>query len=338
MGAGQEAELISVLRAEEPRGAHHLDERDPASLGEVAVPRVSEVVREVWRGATEIVRGLDRSPMDAIREHRAWWLARAATRLGRYAFARAWGRALPGSVARVVFLAPSTVTFAIADALAGSGTRAEWWQHGMIRRSSLYARVPRARLLTVAEADYLRILGVCPQVELYFPKAGPATPLDPRSVVLLASQHDTDTCKRAAYLDRLREVVDWLAARGHRLVVRPHPREDLAFWSAHFPNLEIQREPVRFLDHLRALRPRFVLSWFSTALIDGSLVGVPGLTLGTGPDAQLEDVVFDFEATFLQWGRDQARIEAMLKSERERSAYRDRLVRVLFGCGGEGGP
>lgn len=330
MGAGQEAEIRSAL----PERVAHVDERDATSLGTVARPRLLDVMRESLVAAHAVWRGIKRSDNPWVAGHRNRWLARAATHIGRYGFTKAWTKALPESIRRVVFLAPTTVSFAVLDALAaGSGIQTEWWQHGCIRYSSMYSRqATLSRMLTVPEARFLESLGPSGRVEIYFPKGPPRALIEPDNIVLLASQYETPAFKRLSFVPTLRSIFEWFDRQGHRVVVRPHPREDTDFWTRHFPGVPIEREPSSLMAHLEAARPRFLLGWYSTALIDGSLLGVPALVMNQDVNREeLDDLVLDPRTLFQEWPRDRAAIEQLMASREAYDRHRRELAETLFG-------
>lgn len=331
MGAGQEQELLAHLAEGTGTPVAHLDERDIATLGRVGAPRLGPAVGKVWRTASLVVERIRRSDDVHIRQYAPYWLARLAILVNRYSIGWSWARYLPDSTARIVFLAPSPVTFAAVDALKRSRIRIEWWQHGSIVHSSMYPAVDRVYALTRPEASYLGRRCISSTVELYFPKGRPTMISAPTSRVLFLSQYDNDSFRKADQLATLEAVFAWLRERGHEIVVRPHPRESGSFWSTHFPEVAVQRSPARFLEHLAELRPRLVLSWFSTALVDAVLAGVPGVCLDTVDPTVLDDVVLDFRRIFPVWGRDTQTLHGCLASEPALAACLERQVINLFG-------
>lgn len=332
MGAGQESAILAELDGPTPGLTVHLDERDIATLGTIAVPSFMRASATAWREAIRIVGAIRRAREHHIEDHHPHWLARCATQIGRYALTHAWSRRLPMSVQRIVFLAPSPVTFALVDARTTRTTSIEWWQHGSIRHSSMYPLVDRVASLTAPEGRYMQARCSTHDYRLYYPKGRPQ-PLvgDASRTVLLFSQYDTDTFHREHHVARLKKVSEWLHQRGLNLVVRPHPRESADFWSANFPDIEVQRSPASIFDHIAELHPRLALSWYSTALVDAVLMGVPGACLDPAPDRSLDDVVLDFRNIFLSWNQNREAIDGLISSSDDCDVWRARQFAILFG-------
>jgi hypothetical protein len=106
--------------------------------------------------------------------------------------------------------------------------------------------------------------------------------------------------------------------------VRPHPREDRSFWTNEVdPSLvDFEGGDASFHDALRRLRPRIVVSWYSTALADALMCGIVPVTVSDETTPAVADMVYPLLDRALRWPRDQHRIAEIMRSE---AAYQETL-------------
>jgi hypothetical protein len=141
---------------------------------------------------------------------------------------------------------------------------------------------------------------------------------------VFASQPDSVDFRRARQLKALRRLVAWAEEHGLEVIVRAHPRESRAFWKENFPNIQLDSTNDGFLDCLLRLRPLFVGSWWSTALLDALAFGVLPVTLAAGGTARSADLVFPFGLICSVFPDDQGTLAALSEDP---GAYEEELVR-----------
>jgi len=274
-GAGAEEELFRGYRDDDKRPAERLDLFDLgtfATLHRVGLRRASSSLLSTMRAARLAMRSL---PSD-LAARRLDFLTWIASRSAWYAYTRAWfldyGKKGPARSREAAFLSVDTAAFAAVDA----GLSTVYLQHGMLSTSLLFPDFDDIIALTQDEAAYLQRRLQNSNVVLRgsrLPQAGRPSHQGP---VLFASTYcdDEDFDKTVPFLR-------WAAQTGCRVICRPHPRENPVRWQR--PDVcalvELQSSERSFLDHLSEIRPRIVVSSFSTALIDALHAGIIPVTI-----------------------------------------------------------
>ena len=143
--------------------------------------------------------------------------------------------------------------------------------------------------------------------------------------ILVASVYE-----RSQEMQRIMPVLDWARVNGCRVRVRPHPREDRSFWSNEVdPTLvQIEDSDASFHDALHRLRPRIVVSWYSTALADSLNCGIVPVTVNDATTPAIADMVYPLLDRALRWSCDLERIAEVMRSD---AVYRATL-QALRGC------
>jgi len=163
--------------------------------------------------------------------------------------------------------------------------------------------------LTEDEAAYLR--GRLPKCTVRLRARHTARPrqLDHLGPILVASIYCHED-----YFGKIVPFLHWAATTGRRVISRPHPREDPTAWQR--PEVrglaELQSSQDSFIEHLARLRPRVVVSWFSTALVDALRVGVIPVTICGDDDPNVANMVYPLFRRSLRWPKDTALIEHIL--------------------------
>jgi hypothetical protein len=99
--------------------------------------------------------------------------------------------------------------------------------------------------------------------------------------------------------------------------VRPHPREDAAFWTNTDISQYVSVQPpeTTFQEHVNRVRPRLVISWHSTALVDALDLGVIPVSMCEDDDKNVANMVYPLFQRSLRWPRDLALIERLLADD-----------------------
>jgi hypothetical protein len=190
-------------------------------------------------------------------------------------------------------------------------------QHGFVRRSLLFPCFVAVDALTEDEAVHFRRFLPSARVRIRDNEQLQTTDLN--ASVLVASVYEVEQEMR-----RILPICDWVHENGWTLQVRPHPREDRVFWSERVDHSSIQIEDgdSSFYDALKRLRPRIVVSWYSTALADALNCGIVPVTVSDESTPAVSDLVYPLFKRALRWPQDRQRISEIMSSD---EAYRATL-------------
>ena len=165
------------------------------------------------------------------------------------------------------------------------------------------------KLLTISEAAWLR--ECMPKVEsVVLPPLYRVESHAP--VMLIASLNNSEGLTKDDYLKRLQSLIEWASRVGLRVVVRKHPRETDDFWIRHFPRLEVDTGTDQFIEVLERLRPLFVVSWFSTCLVDALQANVVPVSLMEASHYYTVSIVFNILDHCLLWSESQPVMDALV--------------------------
>jgi len=307
-GAGAEEVLFSRYREQSQRPVARVNQVDIASMGRVYRVGAREAIRNLWAACRTILLTVRQLP-DALSNRRIDFLTHGGLRLGGYSYMRAWFEGVRDQCdpdAEVCFLAADTPAFAAADA----GLRTRYLQHGFVRRSLLLPEFDSIDALTDDEARHFARALAGLQVSVARPERCDVSELTHE--ILVASVYELPKEMR-----RISPVLEWARSCGWRVRVRPHPREDRAFWSHGVDRTMVQIEDAdpSFEDALRRLRPRIVVSWYSTALAEALNRGIVPVTVSDESTPAIADMVYPLMDRALQWPRDQARIAELMRDD-----------------------
>lgn len=325
-GAGSEDRLLARYLDEHPDGVGQTSQIEPSTFGKwhsvrfVQAARMLVVALRSTRAATSnLPHGFEKWRLD--------FLTSAGIRIAHYAFLRAWFEELfrrCADLREVAFLAADTPAFAAVD--AGLPTR--HIQHGMVRHSLVLPRFKWVDALTGDEAAHFRRRLPSAAVALQ-PSIGQAIAQGAMSRGVLIASVYADP----AEMRRVSSFVDWATSNGIKVWVRPHPREDRSFWSNEEvrPRVAIEDSDASFNEALARLRPRLVVSWFSTALAEALAVGIIPVSVSARDDPNVRDMVYPLFQRCLHWPDDAATITRVLEDD---AAYRAEIGRLRLGWEG----
>jgi hypothetical protein len=123
--------------------------------------------------------------------------------------------------------------------------------------------------------------------------------------------------ERSQEMARILPFLDWAQGNAWNVRVRPHPREDRSFWSREVDDslAQLDDRDASFHDALRRLRPRIVVSWYSTALAEALNCGIMPVTISDESTPAIADMVYPLLDRALRWPRDLERIVQVMRSD-----------------------
>lgn len=204
-----------------------------------------------------------------------------------------------------------------AHAACLAGFRVEYWQHGFLARTLVFPRFSAMVALTAYEGRYVadRVPGLALSLGAPCTERAPVT----ETFAFAGDYQAPDPVP-------VTTIANLALARGFRVVVRPHPNGFDELWSG----IRGQEGVVfdtegRFEDFLEKWRPAFLVSWFSTTLLDGLRAGAVPITLARSTDL----LVLPIEEIALSWPEDAPQIETCMRDASERHKVHNRINNAL---------
>lgn len=319
-GAGSEQALLAKYSSTRKGVVRYVNQVEPESLG--ACCRVSTMsgLRRLWNSLLIARRSMNSLPA-SVQPWRTEFLTFIAKRIGYYSFMQSWfselKRTTSPSLEDVAFLAADTAAFAAASA----GLHCTYLQHGLITRHGIPAQFSRIEAITVDEAEFLKVL--VPDADVVMrPEATQLSPTILKDTVVVTSIYGSHS-----YMSSIDGFIQWLVTRQIPIVVKPHPRESLGFWTQYAECSKVQLLPASssFGDIVHTVLPRLVVSWFSTTLAEALTFGIIPVTVCQDDDAYLPDMVYPLLSRSLRWPRDVDTIASVLNSD---DRYADVLAKL----------
>lgn len=307
-GAGSEAMLFERYVADAGGLVMRLDQTDVSTFGGLQTVTALPALRSfrcAYGAASKAISQLP-FPLAALRLD---FLTFVGMRLGHYSYMLAWFRRLGAEhphVREVAFLSADTTAYA---AVAG-GVRTRYMQHGLVRGSLLLPDFDFIDALTEDEMRYFQRrvpgarLAMRPHPRLDNPSPG-------RGILIASIYGDHDE------MLQILPVLEWAQRVGQQVWVRPHPRENRRFWSDAVlgAGVRIEDSDASFLAALQRLRPRLVVSWYSTALADALQSGIVPVTICSEDSPALHDFVYPIADRALKWDRHGKEIARLLEDD-----------------------
>jgi hypothetical protein len=319
-GAAAEEALFGQYQAESEDSVVRLDQAEVGTLGAfhtVGWIQTLKTLRMAHRRALEAVASVP----GGLKPWRLDFLTSAGMRLGQYSYMRTWFadvRISAPQLREVCFLSADTPAFAAVD----TGLPTRYLQHGLIRRSIVLPNFDVIDALTFDEREHFS--NRIPTARVRFIKTLNSIPPSLRGQgVLIASHHES-----AEEMERMVPLLDWFESRGIPIVVRPHPQEDRAFWRAHGSRWScvIDDSDRSFMLAVKRLHPRFIVSWYSTALVDALEYGILPITVSHAGNQNIQDLVYQLFDRAIHWPRDAEMLAFLLNDDQ---AYGHVLTRFL---------
>lgn len=324
-GAGAEEQLYKQYCREHAGKVARLDQLDVGSFAHWHHVGVKEGWRSLVRTLMVARRAVAALPPE-LAPWRTEFMTNMGIRCGYYAYMCAWFRRLNDEAGthlkEVAFLSPDMAAFAAVDA----GLTTCFLQHGLIRRSTLLPEFTRIEAMTADESEFMRRCLPRAQVNLYPRTATWINPEQMTGGILVASIYG-----EPEYIQLIEPFIQWAADQRIPIWVRRHPREDNSFWreSAVARHVQLETEDADFLGVLSRLRPRLVVSWFSTTLADALEYGVIPVSVCSDDDGNVEDMVYPLFQRCLRWPKDADSIMQLLSNDGHYSTVLSRLRQRL---------
>ncbi len=323
-GAGAEEEIRVEYCANHSGVVATVNQLDPGSFGSWHRVSLPNGLRSLMHSMETAKLAAAHLPLE-LSPWRHDFLTYVGMRIGYYAFMHAWFVLLKdragGCVTELAFLSADTAAFASAD----SGLPTCYLQHGMTRYSTLLPYFSKVVALTEDEAGYFRRYQPQADVSLNLGSDIAISPFQMANGVLVASIYGWEE-----NMWRIDSFIQWAVVKSLPIWVRPHPCEEGSFWAnrADANHVRIEADDTSFSGALERLRPRLVISWFSTALFDALASGVIPVTVCVDDDSNVADMVYPLFKRSLRWPADAGLIERLLDDDR---LYVETLARLREG-------
>ena len=308
-GAGSEEQMFSRYCAGHGGLVARLDQTNPASFAQWGRVGLEQGLHSLAVACTAARRAIAALPAELV-PWRNDFLVHIGIGIAHFAYMRAWCALIRNDKA----LQLQELAFAAADtnafAAAAMKLPIAYLQHGLIFHLVLpdFARI---EALTKDEADYFK--RALPQAAISFNRQYPVLPVSQlKGPVLLASIYFEE-----AYLQLVLPLLQWARDNGIPVVVRPHPREKPGFWSTLKDQygLIIESPVDGFSETIARLRPRLVVSWFSTVLADSLQQGVIPVSVCADDDPAVAAMVYPLFQRCLRWSHDAGLIGQLMKDD-----------------------
>jgi hypothetical protein len=309
----REPELVRLFKAMQGKPVVHLDERDLSDFfrqGHVSLPALFREMRCVWsevRGRTHTS-----SPGGTVKD--IYLLSFFAMNGHRFAYFRAWFRrylSQPGKVRTVAWTTASYVAFAAIAV----GVEVIHMVHGFQRHSLVYPDFTKSICFDVFTAEHIRRRLPRCAVRVI---AEPMQRLISRRVAAIAGVYGAPD-----RFDLIRPYIDWALRNDLPVIVRKHPADASDYWEQWrgIAGIKIDNGEGGFIQFLDRHRPRFLASWFSTALYDAILKGVVPVTVTPESHEAAVDTVFPFRELSLCWPEHERIAQNLLDNDNLRAEF-----------------
>ena len=284
------------------RKATRLDERDIQSffafqrVGLVALLREWLVVwQEIWPELG------DSAPTGLNSRLKLSFVLRAGY---RFIYLRAWFRRYLKLRDGDLPIAFSAASFNAAAAIA-AGAKAIYFQHGFQRRSIVYPDFSAFYCFNRYEGEHF--LSRLPKAKVIV-RPEPLDIVNTERAMLIAGVYGKLRTHELSH-----SIIEWALKVGLPIIVRPHPADTTDYWKRwkNRTGIRIDNEHCDFDSFLLKVRPRLVVTWFSTTLFDAIKRGAVPVTLSE-PGVDGGDVVFPFDRLAIRWPDEKAVIERLI--------------------------
>ena len=329
-GAGAEGNLFSeYVDGNKSDHVERLNQRDLSTFFRIHRVKFSAGIGATVSSYKTAVRAVQEVP-EVFKDYRDDIVLNVIKRIGYYSYLRTWFEFYTESdnsfLREVAFVSPDVAAFAAVDA----GLPTCYLQHGMIRRSILFPSFDRIVALTVAEAAFMT-QRVPKAVILCHPRSLPGhLPEQMNRTMLVASVYGLPEL-----MPRIVPLLNWARERTVSVEVRLHPCEDGIFWRSNevAEYAKVQTDDASFFPSMDRLRPRFLVSWFSTTMMDALECGVIPVSVCADDDIHVADMVYPLFQCCLRWPQDAESLERLLDDD---EYYTSVLSRLRAGLRGEG--
>lgn len=306
-GAGSEEPIFRKYCKDHPGKVGRLDQINVASFAEWHRVGALQALRSL-HGALALAReAVDALPPELTR-WRPDFLTFIGMRVGYFAYMHAWFEGLKTrageELEEIVFLAADTAAFAAVEAKLPTC----YHQHGLIPCAVL-PEFARVETLTADEAAFFRSALPSAHISLRPKPRQALTPAQLSKEILVASIYGD-----AEYMARIGSVIAWAKSNKIPVRVRPHPCEAGTFWSAYEAkgDISIEKSDAGIVETIDRLRPRLVVSWFSTVLAEALEQDIAPVTVCEEGDRNAADMVYPLFRRCLRWPQDADMIQRLM--------------------------
>lgn len=321
-GAAAETLLHEKYSSQSGCYAEQIDQTEFDSMTAWIQPTRLNLMRAAWRSANEARNAISLLPSNLQPYHNHFWTF-IAIRLPHYSFHFAWfselRKRMCGNPHEVCFLSADTPAFAAVDA----GMPVRFQQHGFVRKSLIMPAFNSIDALTLDEASHFQMR--CGEADVSQSSLSQLDGPKNDSVLVAGIRTSNDVIREFS------EIADWAKTSNLKVILRPHPTENAENWSAcrdHY-DVEIGTTQHTFEEAIARIRPKFVVTWFSTAAADALQCGVLPVTVSNPDDPAYSDLVYPLFDRTLHLKKDRHRIENAIACENLYGTELERLGRVI---------
>lgn len=194
------------------------------------------------------------------------FLTHIASKLAYYAYMRSWFcmvRRINPSLKEIAFSCQNTASFAAVD----EGIHTNYYSHGALSHAELLPDFNKVTVISNAEMNFVKRRLFDSSVSTYIKQIDKLEPSQMLESVLICSYPSSGN----KHMSNITTFLDIARAERIKVSVRLHPSEnDNVFWHKYQEAglVSIEVCDISFRDALVRIKPRLVLSWGSTTLID----------------------------------------------------------------------
>lgn len=323
-GAGPEELILKIYSESHPGNVGRLDVFNAGSFADWHRVRFMPGLRALAHALAAARMAVAALPPELAHWH-SNFLTSAGMRAGHFAYMHAWFEILKtkaySHLEEIVFLAGDTAAFAAADV----DLPICYLQHGFIQYSIL-PEFTRIEVLTTDEAAFMKEALPQAHISLRPQQSHALVPTQLTREILVTSIYGDSNC-----MSRIAPVIAWASAMKIPIRVRPHPCEIGAFWSGYEANgiVSIEKGDAGIIQAINRLRPRLVVSWFSTTLAEALELGIVPVTVCADDDRDVKDTVYPIFQRCLRWPQDSGIVMRLLDDDELYASVLSRLRREL---------
>jgi hypothetical protein len=229
------------------------------------------------------------------------FLSHVASKLGYYAYMRSWFhmvRRINPRLKEIAFSCQNIASFAAVD----EGIHTIYFSHGLLSHAELLPAFNKVTVISNAEMEFVKCRLPDSSVATYINQIEKLNPSRMLREVLICSYPSSEN----KYMSNIITFLDFAKVESIKVRVRLHPSEnDNVFWhkyqEAGLVSIEVCDISVN--DALVRLKPRLVLSWGSTTLIDALDHGVIPINASRDDDLMATELVYPVRRRSLRLDR-----------------------------------
>ena len=207
-----------------------------------------------------------------LADRREDFLTHIASKLAVYTYMRSWfhmARRINPSLKEIAFSCQNIASFAAVD----EGIHTNYYSHGVLSHAELLPNFNKVTVISNAEMEFVKRRLFDSSVSTYINQIDKLQPFQMLGGVLICSYPSSEN----KHMSNIMTFLDLARAERIKVSVRLHPSEnDNVFWHKYQEAglVSIEFCDISFRDALVRIKPRLVLSWGSTTLIDALDNGV----------------------------------------------------------------